>query len=135
MLWSLPSGDLIQELDAHEIVVAKLLFLKNWDRLISAGLNEIKAWSAEKDFSAEGWVEIRNTPVDSKGIRALVVSPNEEELAVSMDYKVKFFSLSDGNLNQELDFKVKGVDSLCYSPNGQYFAVGAADKKIRIYKI
>jgi WD40 repeat protein len=44
-------------------------------------------------------------------------------------------SVENGEMLTEQNLKPKGITSVTFSPDGQWLAVGAADKKIRLWKM
>ncbi len=52
-----------------------------------------------------------------------------------MGYKIQLWSLKDLDLLSEWTLKVKGVYTVDYSYNGQWIAIGSADKRIRIWDL
>jgi WD40 repeat protein len=56
-------------------------------------------------------------------------------LATVADHKVMLWSLESGKKTEEVSLKPKGVTSVTFSPDGQWLVVGAADKKIRLWKL
>ena len=46
-----------------------------------------------------------------------------------------FWNSDNGQLIEKIQVKPKGVDSICFSPDGKMLFMGAADKKIRVWKV
>ncbi len=55
-------------------------------------------------------------------------------IAIGFDYKAQIWNINKGELLETIEVKPKGVDSLCFSPDGKNMLMGAADKKIRIWR-
>jgi WD40 repeat protein len=62
-------------------------------------------------------------------------SPDSKTIAIGFDYKLQIWNISSGELLETIEIKPKGVHSLCFSPDSKMLLMGAADKKIRIWKI
>jgi WD40 repeat protein len=54
-------------------------------------------------------------------------------MALIMKGKVQFWATSDWTVKHELPIGTPAVNSVAFSKDGQWLAVGAADKKIRIW--
>ena len=67
------------------------------------------------------------------GVRGMVFSPDEKKVALSMEGKVQVWSAAEWELREELPVSTKVVSSMAFSPDGQWLAAGAADKKIRVW--
>ncbi|MCK5430458.1 MAG: hypothetical protein KAI94_13350, partial [Anaerolineales bacterium] len=128
-LWSLPSGEKIQTLSGHKVAVGSLTFINQGRYLVSKGYEgTIKFWDTEN------WEETRTISPDMDRIRGLTFSPDEKTIALSMEGKVQLRSVSDWSLQSELPISTKVVNGMAFSPDGCWFAAGAADRKIRIWE-
>jgi WD40 repeat protein len=131
-LWSLPSGEQIGTLSGHSIAVGSLRFIKAGHTLVSMGHEQtIRFWDTET------WREARARALElhTPSARNLVFSPDEKTAAISMESKVQLWSVEDWALQAELPIATKAVSSLAFSPDGRWLAVGAADRKIRIWEL
>ncbi len=52
-----------------------------------------------------------------------------------MESKVQLWSVEDWTLEEELPISTKAVNGMAFSPDGRWLAIGAADKKIRVWDI
>lgn len=66
-------------------------------------------------------------------MRAVVLSPDEKILAVSGESQMKLFNTLDFSLQNILPVSTRVINGIAFSPDGKWVALGAADKKIRIW--
>ena len=66
---------------------------------------------------------------DSKGLH-----PDEKTIALSLESMVQLRSVDDWALGTDLPVSTKVVNGMAFSPDGRWFAAGAADRKIRIWE-
>jgi len=52
-----------------------------------------------------------------------------------MESKVQLWSVEDWALEAELPISTKAVNGMAFSPDGSWLAVGAADRRIRVWEI
>jgi len=128
ILWDIPSGNKIQEFTEHRIVVSGVKYSPDGEYFVSLGSESLKVWSTID------WELIYEISLEAKFPRVLVISPNSKIIAVGFDFKAQLWNLKSGEPIETIDVKPKGVDSLCFSPDMKFFVMGAADKKIRIWK-
>lgn len=128
-LWSLPTGEQITTLPTDDVAVGSLTFIDAGRRyLVSLGYEgTIRFWDAED------WEEARTIQPDDR-IRGLRFSPDRRTIALSMESKVQLRSVEDWDLKQELPVSTKVVNGMAFSPNGRWFAAGAADAKVRVWE-
>jgi WD40 repeat protein len=67
--------------------------------------------------------------------RALVFSPDEKTAALSTEGKVQLWLVEDWTLQAELSISTKAVNGMAFSPDSRWLAVGAADRKIRVWEL
>lgn len=72
--------------------------------------------------------------VDLAGARGFVLAPNEETAAVSLESRVQLWNVEDWTPRAELQVGTKVVNGMAFSPDGRWFAAGAADRKIRVWE-
>ena len=65
----------------------------------------------------------------------LAFSPNNRMIAVSSDHAIQLFDTLEGELIETMNLKPKGIYGVAFSPDGKLLAMGAADKKIRVWQI
>ncbi len=128
-LWSLPSGQHLRTLAGHRTAVGALTFIKNGRFLVSMGYEQ-----AIKFRNAETWREDRTVSSDLAGARGFVLSPNEETAALSLKSRVQLWNVEDWTPRAELQVGTKVVNGMAFSPDGRWFAAGAADRKIRVWE-
>jgi WD40 repeat protein len=129
-LWSLPSGDLVGRLSGHETAVWSLTFVDGGRSLVSLGYEQtIRFWDAGT------WNVDRTLRADTSGVRGLAFAPDERTVALSMEGKVQLWSVSDWALQAELPVSTKVVNGMAFSPDGRWLAVGAADRRIRVWAL
>ena len=129
-LWSFPSGDRIGTLSGHEIAAGSLALIEEGRTLVSMGYEQtIRFWDTAT------WQQTRKLEVKGKGTRGMAFSPDEQIMAISMESKVELRSVAGGALQAEIPIGTKVVNGTAFSPDGTQLAVGAADKKIRVWEI
>lgn len=69
------------------------------------------------------------------GFSKSAFSPDSKNLAVISDHTVTLWSLETGEKEEETQIQPKGVTSVTFSSDEKWLAVGAADKKIRLWRM
>ena len=128
-LWEIPSGQLLKTLTAHKIVVSGAQYTPDGKNFVSIGSESLKIWNPKN------WELLKTVQFTTKYPRPYLISPDSKIIAVGFDYKAQIWNISDGQLLETIEVKPKGVDSLCFSPDSKMLLMGAADKKIRIWKL
>ncbi len=129
-LYEMKSGDIIQNLTGHKTAVNALTLSREGDFLSSSGYGGmIKIW-ALKD-----WGLVHSLNLETQGYYKSAFSPDSKILAVIAAHKVMLFSTETAEMLEEQKLKSKGVTSVTFSHGGQWLAVGAADKKIRLWRM
>jgi WD40 repeat protein len=54
---------------------------------------------------------------------------------VAWPSRVQFWSVDDWLLRTELPVDTKVVNGMAFSPDGNWFAAGAADRRIRVWEL
>ena len=129
-IWSLPGGERIGTLSGHEIAVHSLRFIEGGRTLVSLGYEQtVRFWDAQS------WREKRKLELPGQDARGMAFSSDEQTMAISMQSKVELWLVGGGTLQAEIPIGTKAVNGLAFSPDGARLAVGAADKKIRVWEI
>jgi WD40 repeat protein len=129
-LWSLPSGERMGTLKGHSTAVGSLRFIGAGRYLVSLGYEQsVRFWDTAT------WEAARTVQGKAEGARGLAFTPDERLAALSSENKIELWSVQDWELEAELDMSAKALYGMAFSPNGRWLAVGAADKKIRIWDL
>ena len=86
-------------------------------------------------WDTQTWQATRTLEPNVPGLRGLAFSPDEKTVALSMEGKVQLWSVEDWMLQAELPVATKAVNGMAFSSDGQWLAVGAADRKIRVWAL
>jgi len=127
--WRVDSGEEEVRFPADETAVAALGFFDEGRRLVATGHE-----GTARVFSTDGWAEELRFDVGPEGAYPLAMAPDESEVAVACAHRIRLFDTGEGSLREEREVEPKGVYALAYSPDGRWLAMGAADKKIRVWK-
>jgi WD40 repeat protein len=130
-LWSAPAGELQKELAAHETAVLALAFAPNGSYMVSSGYErQLRLWSTQ------AWTEIFCLDLrESPGEHPLAISPDSRVLAVGSEYGVTLYSAETGDYIVELPVAAHGIYALDFSVEGEFLAVAATDRMLRIWNI
>jgi WD40 repeat protein len=129
-LWRLPSGDAAGVLMGHDTAAWSLRFIDGGRRLLSFGYEQaVRLWDTE---TCE---QVRVLRPLAPGVRGLALSPDETIAALSLEGRVHLMSMDNWSLQEELEIGTKAVNGIAFSPNGRWLAIGAADRKIRIWEL
>jgi WD40 repeat protein len=127
-LWYLPTGALAAELKGHKTAVMHVRFVQDGRYLVSLGYEQtLKFWDTNS------WKESRVLKPEVPSARGIVFSDDERLAALLLEGRVDIMSVSDWTKVQEYTMAPKSVASAAFSPDGKWLAVGAADRKIRIW--
>lgn len=127
-LWQLPSSEPAGQLTGHKTAVMNLRFVEDGRYLMSFGYEQtIKFWDTVT------WEEARVVRPAVPSSRGIVFSEDEQLAAILLESRVDIMSVKDWTQIGEFAIKAKSVGSAAFSPDGHWLAVGAADRKIRIW--
>jgi WD40 repeat protein len=90
---------------------------------------------AIKQWDTALWRETKSIRPKSPLARAVVFSPDERQAAVSLEGRVDLYNTAEWELTAQLPISTPAVNGVAFSPDGKWLAVGAADKKIRIFEL
>ncbi|MEE9161974.1 MAG: WD40 repeat domain-containing protein, partial [Candidatus Neomarinimicrobiota bacterium] len=129
-IWSLPDGKHAGTLTGHETAASNLTYIDGGRRLASLGYEQsIRFWDAES------LRELRVVRSAAPGLRGVAFSPDESIAALSCESTVELRSVTDWALRDELAVGTKVVNGMAFSPDGRWLAAGAADRKIRVWRL
>ena len=127
-IWSVPEGKLITTLSGHETAVYNLRFVGNGRYLISLGYEQtIIVWDTTT------WQAIRTLPLPT-GTRGFTFSPDEQTIVLSLESRIQLWHFDNWAQQEELSVSTKVINGIAFSPDGNWLAAGAADKKIRVWQ-
>jgi WD40 repeat protein len=129
-IWSLPDGEAVEALRGHDVAVGSLRFIDGGRTLVSMGYEQrIKLWDTSL------WHETKTIRPKLPSARAVVFSPDEQQAAVSLEGRVDLYKTAGWERTAQLPISTNAVNGVAFSPDGKWLAVGAADKKIRIFEM
>lgn len=129
-VWSMPNGEQIATLSGHKTAVGSLRVIGEGKTLVSLGYEgTLRFWDTAT------WTETRQLDLTGKGARCLAISPDERTLALSMESKIELWNVGDLAFQKEIAVDAKALYGMAFSPAGRWLAVGAADKKIRVWDL
>ncbi len=129
-LWDLPTGALAAERTGHKTAVMNVQFVQNGKYLASLGYEQtLKFWDTKS------WMESRVLKPEVPSVRGIVFSGDEQLAALLLEGRVDVMSVDEWTKVQEYTIGSKSVGSAAFSPDGRWLAVGAADRKIRIWSM
>jgi WD40 repeat protein len=110
--------------------VGSLRFIDGGRTLVSMGYEQrIKLWDTSL------WHETKTIRPKLPSARAVVFSPDEERAAVSLEGRVDLYKTAGWKLTAQLPISTNAVNGVAFSPDGKWLAVGAADRKIRVFEM
>ena len=65
----------------------------------------------------------------------MAFSPDGKTIALTSDHQIQFINTVKAELFETIKLKPKGIYGIAFSSEGKLFAMGSADKKIRIWSI
>jgi WD40 repeat protein len=129
-LWNLPSGVKARELTGHKVAVMTVKFIGDGRQMISLGYDQtIRTWDTGS------WQETNVEATSHPSARGIIFSPGEDLAAILLEGQAEIIKVDDWSTVHKLPISVKSVGSAAFSPDGRWLAVGAADSKIRIWKM
>lgn len=128
--WDVESGEEVGRFRADGSAVAALAFVDGADVLAASGHEGVV-----RLVETGGWSEVRRIDLDAgKGSFPLAASPGGDEIAVGSPRRVRTFGVADGEARTDREVPPEGVYSLAYHPDGGWLAMGAADKRVRLWE-
>jgi WD40 repeat protein len=128
-IWQLPTGRPIGRVEGHKIAVLYLGFIQDGRYLVSLGQEgDIIFWDTRT------WQQERITTPDIP-VRTIAFDRTDNLIALSSEGKIQIRRVSDWQLVVEVKPGARVIPAISFSPDGHWLAVGAADKKIRVWEI
>ncbi|MFN2190235.1 MAG: WD40 repeat domain-containing protein [Candidatus Promineifilaceae bacterium] len=129
-LWRLPSGEPAGELHGHKTAVMNVRFIENGRLLSTLGYEQtLKFWDTGT------WEMVRKLKPEAPTARGIIFSGDGQHAALLLESRVDVMRARDWKKVRQFDIKAKSIGSAAFSPDGRRLAVGAADKKIRIWEL
>jgi WD40 repeat protein len=129
-VWSLPEGEPVEVLHGHDIAVGSLRFIDDGETLVSFGFEQ-----SIKEWDTSFWQAVKTVRPKLPLGRGVVFSPHELLAAVSLEGRVDVYETNEWELIAQYPIDTKAVNGTAFSPDGKWLAVGAADKKIRVFDV
>jgi WD40 repeat protein len=132
-LWALPSGEPLGTLSGHQTAVMALASIHEGRTLVSVGYEgtvkfwDTASWSQERSYTLTGR--------GAQGTRAITFSRDEKTVALSLEGRVELRSVADWSLQAELPVSTNVIYGCAFTPDGRWLAAGAADGKIRVWRL
>lgn len=128
-VYSVPDGELLTTLSNHQIAVGSLQFMRNGRYLLSAGYEyTVKLWDTVS------WAEARSILMPI-GTRTVALNANETAVVFLKEGELQIWSLPRWSEREVIPISTKSLSGVAFSPDGKWLAIGAADKRIRIWKL
>lgn len=132
--WSIPEGELLERIPAHNGGTAALMLQATRESMLSIGFDgEVKRWTTEGD--ATQWKDEQICKIQKKGYFFSCLSPDEKTAAVSVVRGILLIDTASGEVVDEIKVSPKSLYSPRFHPAGKVLVAGAADRKIRVWKI
>jgi len=126
-VWQAPAFERIEAWEGHAIAVVSLKFLKHSPFLASLGYDgALRLWSTTT------WEKAGEVPLQKRG-RGIAFSADERLAVIGMEGKVQLLETASWRVVEEIGIGTPAVNGMAFSPDGSMLAVGAADKKVRVF--
>ena len=86
-------------------------------------------------WDTQTWAQVRSIQLASPKVRGLHLSPSEKIVALSLEGAVQLWDFANWEMLAELPLSTKAINGIAFSPDEKTLAIGAADKKIRVWNI
>jgi WD40 repeat protein len=128
-VWDIEIGELSQTLVGHKTAILSIRYIQDGDLLFTMGYEgTVRYWQTST------WEERRCFNAGSDKLRGAYIPSGGKIVAVVSEGRIQFRNLEDWTMAYDLKVGTKAVNGVALSPDGLWFAVGAADKKIRIWR-
>lgn len=128
-IWSLQTGGLVRQLDAHKSSINALAISPN-AQILASGSDD----TTIRLLNFQTGELFQSIPAHSGPVNALAISPNGQILASgSADRTIRFWNLNNGVRLRTISGHQDAVNAIAWSPNGRLIASGSSDKTIQIW--
>jgi len=128
-VWNIQTGELFQTLIGHRTAILSIKYIHDSDQLFTMGYEgTVRYWQTSN------WDLRASFNVGMNKLRGAYVASGDRIVAVIGEGRIHFRHLEDWKMVYELEVGTKAVNGVSLSPDGLWFAVGAADKKIRVWR-
>lgn len=128
-VWKIRTGELYQTLVGHKTAILSIKYIDNGNQLLTMGYE-----GAVLYWQTSNWKVSQSYHVGMDKLRGAYIPSEEMIVAVVGEGRIHFRHLNDWAMVYDLDVGTKAVNGVAFSPGEEWIAVGAADKKIRIWK-
>lgn len=86
-------------------------------------------------WDTQTWAPVRTIQPEAPKVRGMHLSPSEKIVALSLEGAVQLWDFANWQMIAELPISTKAINGIAFSPDEKTLAIGAADKKIRVWDI
>jgi WD40 repeat protein len=128
-IWEIETGELFQTLVGHKTAILSIRYIQDGDLLFTMGYEgTVRYWQTST------WEERHRFNAGSDRLRGAYIPSGDKIAAVVSEGRIQFRNLENWTMAYDLNVGAKAVNGVALSPDGLWLAVGAADKKIRIWR-
>jgi WD40 repeat protein len=127
---------LVLEPDGSEVVrlategpVSSVGWTRDGGFLIGVGANVVRLWSRED------WEVVRGFEVATTWLAPFALSSDSSLMAIGWEHRVGVWTADDDEPAAVIDGLPKGVYNLDFSEDGKLLAMGAADGRVRVWRV
>ncbi|MEB3292744.1 MAG: NB-ARC domain-containing protein [Synechococcales bacterium] len=134
--WDLRSGTCVQTLGHHRYRINSVVFTPAGDRLFSAGADGvILQWAMRRKAKQDPFQLQSQLAEIPASIVSIALHPTQAYLAsISQDNQLRLWNLQTGQCQITLPVAIAYSSQLCFSPQGDWLAVGTDDSTCLLFK-
>ncbi len=124
------NGEAQGAIEAHDPFVMSFDYTPDEVHFASTGYDgTLKIWDVKKGTL------LHAHSLDAKGIMSVSTAPDNDTVAVSLNYQLLLFSIKEAALKKKIELKPKGVYQTDFSQDGRWLALASADKRLRVWDL